>query len=137
MKEFIEKLIERLEEAKFPITVRRGVTINGIPQTDNVILFERAIEIVKNLAAEYNDGWIPFTERELTEDEKESYDFDFLLDCKLPDEDEEILVTYSNGTVGQDIFMRDGFQCYLDSGNEFVTEAIAWQPLPKPYREKE
>lgn len=96
-----------------------------------------AIERIGRLA-EYNDGWIPFTQREATEDEKEFYGeyCEFMLDCILPDEDEEILVTYANGIVGQDVFLRDGHECYLDSDNEFVTEAIAWRPLPKPYHKE-
>ena len=53
---------------------------------------------------------------------------------KLPEEDEEILVSYKNGYVDTDVFMRDGNACYLDSGNEFVEEAIAWMPKPKAYK---
>lgn len=81
-------------------------------------------------------GWIPFTQREMTEDEKESCEVEegYMLDCPLPEEDEEILVTYSNGTVDVDTFMRDGHECYLDSGNELVTEAVAWMRKPAPYQ---
>lgn len=78
--------------------------------------------------------WIPFTEREPDQDEREAYGCDMMLDCELPDEDEEILVTYANGTVGLDCFMRDGYDCYLNSGAKFITEAVAWQSLPEPYR---
>ena len=78
--------------------------------------------------------WIPFKEREADPEERMTYGCDMILDCKLPDEDEEILVTYANGTVRQDIFERDGYECYLDSGAEFVIEAVAWQPLPEPYK---
>lgn len=72
---------------------------------------------------------------ELTEEETEIYgnDIERMLVGKLPGEDEDILVTYNNGTVDADIFMKDGNECYLDSGNAFVTEAIAWKPLPEPY----
>lgn len=80
--------------------------------------------------------WIPFEEKEADEDEKEAYGCEYMLCCKLPDEDEEILVTYANGNVGEDIFLRDGYECYLDSGNEFVTEAIAWMPKPQPYKKE-
>ena len=78
--------------------------------------------------------WIPFTEREPDQEERLSYGCAMILDCELPDEDEEILVTYANGTVGLDIFCREGSECFLDSGAEFVIGAIAWQPLPEPYR---
>ena len=80
--------------------------------------------------------WIPFEEKEADEDEKEAYGCEYMLCCKLPDEDEEILVTYVNGNVGEDIFLRDGYECYLDSGAEFITEAIAWMPKPQPYKKE-
>ena len=83
------------------------------------------------------DRWIPFTLRECDEEEREAFNSDYALSCKLPDEDEEIFVTYrlkDEFYVGTDTFMRDGSECYLDSGSEFVTEAIAWKPLPEPYK---
>lgn len=96
-------------------------------------------EELRDCNAEYNNGWVPFQQRELTEEEKAFYgkDIKYMLDCKLPEEDEEILITYASGIVGIDTFMRDGSECYLDSGNDFITEAIAWQPLPEQYQEGE
>lgn len=104
-----KKLLEKLEELKFA---------NEQSKTD----------------------WIPFEQREADEEEKEYWlenygqEIEYMLCCKLPDEDEEILVTYANGNVGEDIFLRDGYECYLDSGKEFITEAIAWMPKPQPYK---
>ena len=87
----------------------------------------------------WNDGWIPFTQREMTEEEKESFgeECGYILDCPLPEEDEEILVTHKFKDelyVDMDIFLRDGSECYLDSGHEFVSEAIAWRRKPAPYQ---
>lgn len=129
MQEVFEKIIDKLEGLRG----RYGDEYFGIK---GILL--KTIEIVKKEAEEYNNGWIPFTQRKLTEEEKEEIgtEYDYMLDCKLPEEDEEILVTYANGTVGEDIFMCDGSDCYLDSGNDFITEAIAWQPLPEPYKPK-
>lgn len=79
--------------------------------------------------------WIPFEVTEADEEEWEAYGFTQMLRGKLPEEDEEILVTYSNGHVGEDVFLRDGYECYLDSGAEFVVDAVAWMPLPEPYKE--
>ena len=100
------------------------------------IPFRGLIEMLDDVEKEYNNGWIPFVQRKLTTEEKEEMvtDYDFILDCKLPEEDEEILVTYANGHVDTDIFLRDGSDCYLDSGNDFITEAIAWMPKPQPYK---
>lgn len=47
--------------------------------------------------------------------------------------EQEILVT-DGQSVWQDTFMTDGEECYLDSGDELVTEVTAWQPKPEPYR---
>lgn len=77
--------------------------------------------------------WTLFECREADEEEKESYGWEEVLCCKLPDEDEEILVSYASGYVDTDIFLRDGTECYLESGAEFVTEDIAWMPKPKAY----
>lgn len=108
--------------------------------------FSNAMTIVQEVAKEYGTkhlpaeyDWIPFEMREMDEEEKRCNGVQegYILDCPLPDEDEEILVTYSNGTVDVDIFMRDGNECYLDSGNDLVTEAIAWRKKPAPYQKGE
>lgn len=128
MKEFVEKLIGRLEEEKRTSYIHAYT--HGI---------EDAIEIVNQLAEEYNNGWIVFTQREMTEEEKEVYgeDLEYILDCKLPDDGEEIIVCYKNGYVDTDTFIRDTDGCYLDSGNDFIDDVIAWMPLPAPYQKGE
>lgn len=78
--------------------------------------------------------WIPFKEREADDEERVVYGCDAMLECKLPDEDEDILVTHASGRVGFDTFLREGYECCLESGTQFISEAIAWMPLPKPYR---
>ena len=134
MQEVFEKIIEKLEEEK----------VKGIYDSSSIIgeknVWGKAIEIVKQEAEQYNNGWIPFVQREMTEDEKESFgDLNFMLDCQLPDEDEEILITYKFKDelyVDVDTFMRDGSECYLDSGRDFVTEAVAWRKKPQPFQPK-
>ena len=134
MQEVFENIIEKLEEQK----------VKGIYDSSSIIgeknVWDKAIEIVKQEAEQYNNGWIPFVQREMTEDEKESFgDFNFMLDCQLPDEDEEILITYKFKDelyVDVDTFMRDGSECYLDSGRDFVTEAVAWRKMPQPFQPK-
>jgi hypothetical protein len=50
-----------------------------------------------------------------------------------PDESQEILV--SDGRyVWYDIYIDDGCECYLDTGNEFKDSA--WMPLPTPYKKE-
>lgn len=83
--------------------------------------------------------WIPFKTRPLTEEEKEDHpEWDCILDCKLPDDGQRILVSIDlrgYEEVQQDEFYSDDGS-YLDSGYEIGTEAVAWMPLPEPYREE-
>ena len=102
---------------------------------DRANTFGRVLTEIKALEEEDKDGWIPFEVREADEEDKETYDgVEFVLCGKLPEEDEEILVTYKNGYVDIDTFLREGYECYLDSGCDFVTEAVAWMPKPKGYK---
>ena len=139
--EVFQKIIEKLEieSDNANDTLAEQDITDDMPYYDG---FEdgvdKAIELVKQEAEKYNNGWIPFVQREMTEDEKESFgDLNFMLDCQLPDEDEEILITYKFKDelyVYVDTFMRDGSECYLDSGRDFVTEAVAWRKKPQPYQ---
>lgn len=80
-----------------------------------------------------NDGWIPVRFRETTdEDGIDKEEFPLIIDCHMPEDGEEIIVTYKNGTVAQDTcFNDDGY--YLDSGNDWLDDVLAWQPLPERY----
>lgn len=69
--------------------------------------------------------WIPFTFEYDKELKKE------ILNCQLPDEDEEILVSDGHH-VWLDIFMCDYDECYLESNDDF--KGLAWMPLPEPYK---
>lgn len=101
---------------------------NGKPLTDRI----------KDLpSAQPEQRWIPFNTRSLTEEEKEDHpEWDCILDCKLPDDGQAILVSINirgHERVQYDEFFTDDGS-YLDSGYEIDTEATAWMPLPKPYR---
>ena len=79
--------------------------------------------------------WIPFTMREMTEEEKEEYpDWDYIIDSPLPDNGEEVLV--SNGKyVWVDTFCNDGDGCYFDGGEDI--EGLAWMKMPKSWKKEE
>jgi len=81
--------------------------------------------------------WIPFKTRPLTEEEKEDHpELDCVLDCKLPDDGQAILVSINvrgHERVQYDEYYTDDGS-YLDSGYEIGTEAEAWMPLPEPYK---
>ena len=140
MQGVIEKIIEKLESEakrwedsgteykdKCEIAVGRGL--------------RNAIEIVKQEAGQYNNGWIPVRYHYITDEEREegciSEDIAYWLDCKLPEDGEEILITrkWRDGyIVEHDMCMVDDGYC-LDSGLDW-TDVIAWQPLPQPYKPK-
>ena len=87
-------------------------------------------------SAQPEQRWIPFKTRPLTKEEKEEHpEWDGILDCKLPDDGQRILVNVSvrgHESVQYDEFYTDDGN-YLDSGYEIGTEATAWMPLPEPY----
>lgn len=86
-------------------------------------------------SAQPEQRWIPFKTRPLTKEEKEEHpEWDGILDCKLPDDGQRILVNVSvrgHESVQYDEFYTDDGS-YLDSGYEIGTEATAWMPLPEP-----
>ena len=93
---------------------------------------------IKDLpSAQPEPQWIPFKTRPLTKAEKEEHpEWDGILDCKLPDDGQRILVNVSvrgHESVQYDEFYTDDGS-YLDSGYEIGTEATAWMSLPKPYK---
>lgn len=81
--------------------------------------------------------WKPFKLRPATEDEKEIHpDCEDVPDCELPEGGQRILITVKyprHRAVYEDEYEDDGGS-YLDSGYEIGEEAIAWMPMPEPYR---
>lgn len=90
--------------------------------------FEKAMSLVKEQPKV--GEWIYFTSREADDEEKEMLGFDRVINCKFPENEEEILVLYSDGYVCIDTFMIDGEMVYLDSNSELETQVIAWMPKP-------
>ena len=84
-------------------------------------------------------SWVPITYRDMTEEEKEYFDVEFefdeakILDCTLPEIDEEVLISH-RGSVYTDIFHNDRGIVYFEDVD--IEDVDAWMPLPKPY-EKE
>ena len=80
--------------------------------------------------------WIKFTTREPDAEEREMHpDWEYVLNCQLPDDGQRILVLvkYSaHEKVQMDEFCYDTDGCYLDSGYDLVSEVTHWMPLPVP-----
>lgn len=108
MQEVFEKIVEKLEE-KIAMTWKHDY------EGGRKDAFNEAIEIVRQEAGQYNGGWIPCSEQ-------------------LPENDENILITDSNGKVRQITFNR-----WLYDNPEYAHNIIpiAWQPLPQPFKKGE
>ena len=104
----------------------------------NYWVFAFACQLTMNEAADAIEElskpkWIKFEMRELDPDEKKEHpDWCYVMDCQLPDDGQEILVS-KRGYVFVDTFCYDD-GCYLDSGDE-IEDGMAWMPLPEPYKE--
>lgn len=130
-----QNAIDALKKIMFTHLFECGEYIGEDTREVSIMNAEKALDAIENLPSaepEPERRWIPFTMREVTAEEKEVYpEWDSILDCKLPDDGEEILV--SNGKyVWLDTFINDCDGCYLDGGDD--VEGLAWQPLPEPWR---
>ena len=129
MQEVLEKIIDRLEErASFLSDCTKYGNKDAEQQKNSystMMMYEVAdlvddlIEIVKQEAGQYNNGWIPCSER-------------------LPDEAGTYNITAFDGRTLRSTHAK--WQPRLKSWNLTGTMAywkvIAWQPLPQPYKPK-
>lgn len=140
MKGLIDKILERLILESSSCKVYKLIKPN-IEDVAEFNAYKKCIEIVREVAAEYNCGWIPVKTRPMTEEEKECYSeylFEgdgFIYECPLPDDGQEVLITSKYGSVDKTTF-------YTDCGNYFENyedydEVIAWQPLTEPFKERD
>lgn len=89
----------------------------------------------KQRLEEENNKWKPIKIRPLTEEEKEEYseyDYEFIYDCELPYDGQEVLITTKYGYVEKTTF-------YTDCGSYFEQfededDVLAWMELPKAYK---
>lgn len=127
MKEFVKRLIGRLEEEveyQDEKANEAGV-FDTVSESHTRIsmrnCYEHAIKIVNQLAEEYNNGWIPCSER-------------------LPEKYGEYLCcdTYGNFVLGfpsESDTSDTGF--IVETEHEYCYDIIAWMPLPEPYKKGE
>lgn len=121
MQEFIDKLIGRLEEWSFETEIVIPGS-DGYDDTENreIICTKNAIEIVKELAEEHNNGWILCSER-------------------LPEEYGEYLCynQYGEYILGYPKAQPYGDGFYVENASEGLDYIIAWRPRPLPPAYKE
>lgn len=120
MQEVFEKIKERLEEKSIEHAINAqqfgedGWTTHASKEYIISAAYENAIEIVNQVAEEYNNGWIPCSDR-------------------LPEARQVILAT---------IFVKSQQRrfvsqiMYSDWWLEGDATIIAWQPMPESYKEE-
>ena len=126
MNKVFEKIIEKQKELFQDLNVIEVLSHVDFDSTiqnslDNFLkaVTNEAIEIVKQEAEKYNNGWIPCSE-------------------KLPDVRQDVLVTVKyTGFMGMHgYWIKTG---HMEAENDWWGdcaggEVIAWQPLPKPFQ---
>ena len=122
MQEVFDKIIEKLEACKDIMLSTKNYDCFGEEckyQDCTVCAFAKAIEIVKQEAAEYNDGWIPCSER-------------------LPDESGTYIVNAIENGIVHVTFAKwmPRMKNWNLTGSRSYWKVTAWQPLPPRYQMK-
>lgn len=79
--------------------------------------------------------WVEVTQHETTEEDGiDKERFPLTLDCKMPDDGQEILVTLDNGSVDTDICIAEGCEYATEKGWVWGEDIIAWAPWPRGYK---
>ena len=109
--------MERLEEVENRLLNESGDIGCTLGITN---MSEYSKQIVKEAAEEYNNGWIPCSER-------------------LPEEYTVLCCDkYGEMIVGHPYFDEVSDTNYsAESDNEMMYNCVAWQPLPEPFKESD
>ena len=121
MNKAFEKILERLILESSSCKVYKLIKPN-VEDVAEFNAYKKCIEIVKEVAEEYNGGWVPCSK-------------------KLPEDDSVCIVTveYPNNKTMVDYGWFDRKSvCWFVGMQEFRTSNIlAWQPLPEPFKESD
>ena len=98
--------------------------------------------IMHQPSAQLEPKWIPVKMRPMDSQEREYWEDQFgeklededavMFDCPMPEDRQEILVSYRKW-ISMDKCEIDG-GCYGLEGNGDWEDVIAWMPLPEPYK---
>ena len=136
MNEAFEKIIEKLEERTSFLSdcmkygnkdaEQQNKSYSTMMMYEVADLVDDLIEIVKQEAEQYNNGWIPVEERM----PEEAFGcLVTVMDCEPSTQTEfENILPYFVG--------YDGDSWNDADGETIPFEVIAWQPLPEPYQQK-
>ena len=141
--EFVEKLIERLEEYKYTHLIEHDSEecLHCKENEDDwcscrnchVCLMDKVKEIIKQLSEEYA------TDTNVNTNSSENLTSWIPCEERLPEEETKVIVSTKTERVKVGIYtkrygfgMREGFIC--DDGFMYMNTAIAWMPLTEPYK---
>ena len=112
----------------FEKIVNRFKQLQGCDSLANMFISD-VIKVIKSIEKEYNNGWIPCSER-------------------LPEDETDYLCCYEYTEIGgthegekfkdYGVFYYDGYKwikCW-ETINKKNIQVVAWQPLPEPYEEE-
>ena len=145
MKEFVEKLIERLEEEKeaysdttyYAYGVGRAIKIvNQLAEEYKTSFMEQLLEAKKNCGEDSDCSECPFGQIEdrciLNELQIESDNNGWVpVSDKLPEKDMWCLATFESGGIDKIQYLASQKWWNGEMGDNRV---IAWQPLPEPFK---
>lgn len=110
MQKVFEKIVEKIKSDS-------SVKLYGSKNSGNYMIpVDVVIEIAKQEAEKYNNGWIPYSER-------------------LPEPFENVLISTKQGgrAIGHR-YPNRAYGRYYDLHESAIDDVVAWQPLPAPYQ---
>ena len=139
MNKVFEKIIEHLENASFWTDSSFDEDGYSNDDSEEVVNLHEAIEIVKQEAEQYNNSWIPCSER--LPDKRDWYlavfqevDTGFI---GLPFIADYLMGSHTNYTTEDGWIIANCTDIEEDRAEYYKKlKCIAWQPLPQPYQQK-
>ena len=124
-----------IDEKKLTRYIKTEINPYGKPFDGTVFEFgNMLIDYMERMEKEPERKWIPVTYHIPTREDGDEVLYAYILDCPMPEEGQEILVSF-NGIVDMDVCCYDeGW--YLDNRGDW-TDVDAWMPLPGAYKEDE
>lgn len=125
-----------IDEKKLINYIKAEINPYGKPFNDTA--YEFGLKLIDYIEAMEKQpqvgGWIPVSYHAPVEEDGEDMEYAYILDCPMPEEGQEILVSF-NGMVDMDVCCYDeGW--YLDNRGDW-TDVDAWMPLLEPFKESE
>ena len=131
MKEFVEKIVKELEEAKDFYRNKWNKYLDDDEAYGNISAYDDAIKIVNKFTEEYNNGWISCSERLPSKEECGTYGRrEFQVTIPQYDGNKTIAMDYEYTTVRGKEISR-----WKWNGKLSPWEVIAWKPLSEPFKE--